>query len=531
MNTIPTSSKKTSKKTRIKAVNTGPQAAKLNRLQMYAAQKMQERRQWREHLGPFIKKTFTTVDPGADFMDAWYIDLIAEYLEAVYYDEIINLVINMPPRFLKSISVTIGFPAWGLGQNPSLQILAASYSEKLSMKHNVDTRLVVKSDWYQQTFPEVMLAGDQNEKAKFQTTKRGHRIATSVGGTATGEGGNILILDDPINPKKALSDTERATANDWVDQTWSTRKNNPKKSHEIIVMQRLHVNDTTGHVLGKDPDKWKHLVLPQEAEKRTIVIFPRSKKKIIRRAKDLLHPERMGVTEVDAIKKRLGTYGFAGQHQQRPTPLGGGRIKLEWLPRYKKKPRREEATRCLLSFDTAQKEKEINDPSVGGVFFEVSNQWMLVHLWKDNVQYPVLKEKVVQMVKEWNPDGVLIEDKSSGESLIQELKSLTVEDRVRLQINRNIPIIPIQPETSKILRLDAQTPSLEAGVLALPDSNEVSVPWLSYLEECLAHFPSPTSWDELDMISQFLKYIREDGSIPLALPFSATGKSSFAGRR
>lgn len=514
---MPTSSTRTSSKSR------RPRAikqAKLDRLQIYAAQKMLERRQWREHLSPFIKKVFETVDPGADYMHAWYIDLIAEYLEAVSNNEITNLCINVPPRFLKSISVTIAWPAWELGNNPSQQILAASYSEKLSMKHNVDCRLVVQSDWYRQTFPEVQLSGDQNEKAKFTTTKRGHRIATSVGGTATGEGGNLLILDDPINPKKALSDTERATANDWVDQTWSTRKNNPKKSHEVIVMQRLHVNDTTGHVLSKDKDKWEHLVIPQEAEKRTIITFPRSKKKIIRRKGDLLHPERMGDEEIKATKKRLGTYGFAGQHQQRPTPLGGGRIKLEWFPRYKKKPRREDATKVALSFDTAQKEKEINDPSVGGVFLEIENQWQLVHIWKDNVQYPVLKQRVKEMADVWKPHVVLIEDKSSGESLIQELKNET-----------SLPIIPIQPETSKILRLDSQTPSLEAGVLALPDSNELHYEWQTYLEECLAHFPSPTSWDELDMISQFLKYIREESHHAYTVaPWGVKGKSNFVGR-
>lgn len=512
---MPTSLTRTSNKSRRPRAT---KQAKLDRLQIYAAQKMLERRQWREHLAPFIRKTFETVDPGADYMHAWYIDLIAEYLEAVSSNEIQNLCINIPPRFLKSISVTIAWPAWELGRNPSQQILAASYSEKLSMKHNVDCRLVVQSDWYQQAFPEVRLSGDQNEKAKFTTTKRGHRIATSVGGTATGEGGNILILDDPINPKKALSDTERATANDWVDQTWSTRKNNPKRSHEVIVMQRLHVNDTTGHVLSKDRDKWEHLVIPQECEKKTIVVFPKSKRKITRKKGDLLHPERMGTEEITATKKRLGTYGFAGQHQQRPTPLGGGRIKLEWFPRYKVKPT--QPSKIIMSFDTAQKEKEINDPSAGGVFYEQDNQWHLVHVWKDTVQYPVLKQKVIDMAAHWKPHAILIEDKSSGESLIQELKKDT-----------SLPIIPIQPEASKILRLDSQTPSLEAGVLALPDSNELHYEWQTYLEECLAHFPSPTSWDELDMISQFLKYIREDGGAALTVvPFSVTGKSNFVGR-
>jgi len=505
--------------------------AKINSLQMSAAKKMLERQQQHDHLSHFIKRVFETVDPGATYMHAWYIDLIAEHLEAVWFDEIENLCINMPPRFLKSIATTIAFPAWGMGHNPSEQFIAASYSEKLSMKHSVDCRLVVQSDWYRQVFPEVQLASDQNEKAKFTTTKRGHRIATSVGGTATGEGGNILILDDPINPKKALSDTERATANDWVDQTWSTRKNNPKKSHEIIVMQRLHVNDTTGHVLDKDPDKWTHLVIPQESEKKTVVYFPRSKRKITRKKSDLLHPERMGRVEVDGIKKRLGSYGYAGQHQQRPTPKGGGRIQLEWFPRFVVKVDRNDPSveQVMMSFDTAQKEKEINDPSVGGVFFKIEGQWRLVHIWKDTVRYPDLKKKVIEMDKFWKPQGVLIEDKSSGESLIQELSDGVLDEKTG-KITK-VPVIAIQPEASKILRLDAQTPTLEAGVLALPDPNKLHYTWLSYLEECLGHFPAPNSWDELDMMSQFLKYIRDDDDAALTVvPFSATSKSHYVGR-
>ena len=293
-------------------------------------------------------------------------------------------------------------------------------------------------------------------------------------------------------------------------------------------MQRLHVNDTTGHVLGKDPDKWTHLVLPQESEKKTIVVFPRSKRKITRKKGDLLHPERMGKAEISGTKRRLGTYGFAGQHQQRPTPAGGGRIKLEWFPRYQTKPEESEAEQILMSFDTAQKEKEINDPSVGGVFYKIKGQWSLVHLWKDTVRYPELKQKVIEMNEFWHPHGVLIEDKSSGESLIQELSS-----GVLLPSGKTVtvPVIAIQPEAAKILRLDAQTPTIEAGVLALPDANKLHYSWLTYLEECLGHFPSPNSWDELDMISQFLKYIREDGGHAFnVVPFSATNTSNFVGR-
>jgi len=486
----------------------------------------------REHLSPFIKKVFSTVDPKSVYKHNWHIDLIAEYLEAVTLKQIPNLLINVPPRFLKSICTTVSWPAWLLGKDPSDQIIAASYANKLATKHSVDCRLVVESAWYKATFPNVHMARDQNEKTKFQTTERGYRIATSIDGTATGEGGDKLILDDPMNPKKAYSDVERASTNEWMDQTWSTRKNDPETSSEIVVMQRLHVDDSTGHIKAQIESEliaqamedyedlesrrdqhWEHLVIPQEAEKRTIVIFPISKKKKIRNKGDLLHPERFNKQTVARTKRRLGTYGYAGQHQQRPTPMGGGRVKTEWFPRYRKLPASYDEV--ILSFDTAQKDREINDPSVGQVYARNGVQWYLVHLWKQQVRYPALKRMAIAMANEWKPDAIVIEDKSSGSSLIQELQDDT-----------DWPVIAIEPESDKVTRFDTQTPSIEAGVIALPDPQYVPVGWLAYLEECLGHFPSPPSWDELDAMSQFLKHIRkrEEESVTV-VPWGETGAS------
>ena len=160
--------------------------------------------------------------------------------------EAINkLIINIPPRFLKSLAATIAFPAWVLGQDPSEQILAGSYSGSLSTQHSINCRLLIRSAWYKATFPQVEISEDQDTKTEFVTTKRGYRVATSVGGTATGKGGNILILDDPIDPEKAHSKIERESTNSWIDSVWSTRKNDPESSVEILIMQRVHANDPT----------------------------------------------------------------------------------------------------------------------------------------------------------------------------------------------------------------------------------------------------------------------------------------------
>ncbi len=459
-----------------------------------ASKALIERRQMRAHMAPFIKKVFSTVDPGAEYKHNWHIDLIAEYLESVWEGQIQNIIFNMPPRFMKSIAVTIALPAWGLGKKPSEQFMCASYSAAIALKHSVYCRTVLEAEWYQATFPETMLRKDQNEKSQFMTTEMGYRIATSVGGSATGDGGNFKILDDPMNPEEALSDKERESSNNWINQTWSTRGNDPKTCADIIVMQRLHVKDPTGEALARGG--YEHVIIPQEAEKKTIIIMPRSKRKVVREEGELLHEERFDQKEKEKAQLILGTYGYAGQHQQRPVPLGGGRIDLSWFLRYKQKP--VEFDEIVLSADTAQKEKDINDPTVILVLGRVGVRWYLIHIWKMRARYPVLKKACVSLCNRFKPDAFLIEDKSSGSSLIQDLEDET-----------SLPVIAIEPESDKVTRMDTQTPSIQAGLLVLPDPvYNTNATWLSYFEECIIHFPEPSSWDEIDALSQFIKWTK-----------------------
>ena len=168
----------------------------------------------RQDLASFTAKAFHTVDPTTAYLENWHVRLICEHLEACARGEITRLIVNVPPRHLKSICVSVAWPAWLLGHDPAARIMAASYARALSVKHAQDCRLVVTAPWYRRIFPGLCLATDQNEKHKFQTTARGHRIATSVGGAATGEGADVLIVDDPHNPRQALSETQREGALD-----------------------------------------------------------------------------------------------------------------------------------------------------------------------------------------------------------------------------------------------------------------------------------------------------------------------------
>ena len=284
----------------------------------------------RQDLASFTAKVFHTVNPTARYLDNWHVHLISEYLTACSRGDIDRLIINLPPRSLKSICVSVAWPAWLMGHQPSKRIMTASYSRELSVRHALDFRLVTTSPWYGRLFPGFAPAADQNEKHKMQTTSRGHRIATSVGGTATGEGADLLIVDDPHNPRQALSAVQREGALDWFDQTYSSRLDDKKKGVMVVVMQRLHERDLTGHLLAKGG--WEHLSMPAEAERRTVIDF--GAVKLTREPGTLLHNDREGPAEIARAKRELGAYAYAAQYQQRPAPLEGGIVDLAWFKRY-----------------------------------------------------------------------------------------------------------------------------------------------------------------------------------------------------
>lgn len=439
----------------------------------------------RQDFASFVAKVFHTVSPGVRYLDNWHIALIAERLDACARGEITRLVINIPPRHLKSICVSVAWPAWLLGHDPGTRIMAASYSRALAVKHALDCRLVLGAAWYRRIFPGVALAPDQNEKHKIQTTARGHRIATSVGGTATGEGADVLIVDDPHNPRQAMSETMRRRALDWFDQTFSTRLDDKRRGAIVVVMQRLHENDLTGHLLAKGG--WEHLCLPAVAERRTVVAVGRSR--ILRRPGDLLHPAREGPDEIARAKRELGAYGFAAQYQQRPAPADGGIVKRAWFRRYRTPPAR--PLRIVQSWDTAHKAAALNDPSVCGTWAETEDGFYLLDVMRARLAYPDLKRAAEGLAEKWRPDAILIEDKASGQSLVQDLRA-----------SGRLPVIAIRPESDKLTRMSTVSPVIEAGRVFLPER----APWLHDYEMEMMQFPNAAHDDQVDMTSQFLRW-------------------------
>lgn len=280
--------------------------------------------------GFFLFRALKTVAPGAVFAPNWHLEAMAAHLHACARGDITRLIINMPPRMLKSTLVSVAWPAWLLAQAPTTRILAASYAQSLATKHSVDCRAVMQSHWYRRAFPQTQLAADQNEKERFATTQRGQRIATSVGGAATGEGGDILIVDDPLSALQAAQPQARAAANRWFEHTFATRLDDKRRGAIVVVMQRLHAEDLSGHLLERGG--WVHLNLPAIAPERQVIRC--GDYAYVRGSGEALHAAREDVALLERTRRELGDANFSAQYQQHPIRQEGALVKREWFPRF-----------------------------------------------------------------------------------------------------------------------------------------------------------------------------------------------------
>lgn len=460
----------------------------------------------REDFRAFIPRAFTTVNPGIAFLPNWHLDLTGEYLMAAARGDITRLVVTMPPRSLKSVLVSVAWPAWLLARNPATRILAASYSAALSQKHAGDCRLIVQSTWYRALFPTTRIAPGQNEKHKFITTRRGFRLATSVGGTVTGEGGDVLIIDDPLSAWQAMSATDRANANAWFDQVFSTRLDNKQRGVMVLVMQRLHTDDLAAHLLRKGG--WEHLNLPAIAERVMQHDFGRMR--VMRFPGHILHAAREGEAELRQARRELGAAAFSAQYQQTPLSDAGAMIRPHWLRRYDTLP---DAELVVQSWDTGIKTGAQHDPSACVTLLVAGGAVYVVEVLVERLAYPELRRAIGMQAEIYHPHAILVEDKASGQQLMQERGQVSGV-RCQEEGGQNTdsllppdpwPLIPVVPRGSKETRLRDVLPMLEAGVLHLPRAAH----WLSVFEAELLGFPHTAHDDQLDALVQALLWLRE----------------------
>jgi hypothetical protein len=278
----------------------------------------------------FLAKTVATVSPGATYLPNWHLEAISAHLQDAAAGKLRRLIITMPPRMLKSVTVSVAWPAWILGHSPQARVMVASYAQSLSSKHSQDCRLVMQSPWYRQIFPATQLAFDQNEKEKFVTSARGHRIAVSVGGAATGEGGNILIVDDPLNPLQALQASARESCNAWFEHTFASRLDDKRRGSIVVVMQRLHAEDLAGYLSRKVG--WHVLSLPAIAPEDCEIRWGNFYK--FRYAGEALHPAREDAEMLAQLAREIGSANFAAQYMQMPAHSSHAMLKPEWFSRF-----------------------------------------------------------------------------------------------------------------------------------------------------------------------------------------------------
>jgi predicted phage terminase large subunit-like protein len=465
-----------------------------------ALQLAEEYWQAEQSLASFVRQSWDVLEPARPFLSNWHIDLICEYLELAAQGECKRLIINIPPRYMKSTIATICFPVWVWLKDPQKRFIASSYAASLSLKHSMDRRTLIESAWFQKGWRRrFSIRGDQNTKSDFQNNKRGAMLATSVGGSSTGRGGDILLVDDPHDPQQAASDKERVKAIDWFDKTFERRLDDKKKGAIIVVMQRLHEKDLTGHLLSRETgSEWSHLKLPAEAPSSTRIVFPRSGRVLDRQEGDVLWPERETQAQLDRAKITMqGDY--EAQLNQDPVTKKGGFFPRSWWPRYKELPAQFEQTIMLM--DCASEPGITNDYSAAGIVGITRNGIYWKHVERHKFGFPELLQWTKDLAAWWKPDALIIERKSAGTQLIQTLEADTL-----------LPIVSFEPgKDSKIIRASAAQPSVKAGNCHLPEQGDWVQDFITEHEK----FPNAEHDDQVDLTSMLIIWLRENsGRMP-----------------
>lgn len=434
----------------------------------------------------FTERGVREITQGGPFQHNWHLEAIAWVLMKVMSGEIKRLIINLPPRSLKSLMTSVLFPAFWLGHDPRKKIFGISYGGELAAKHARDTQLVMQSNWYRRTFPGTRIS--RIADASIYTSKSGFRRATSINATLTGLGGDCFIIDDPLKPIDAQSEPLRNSANEWISHTLISRLDDKAKGSIIIVMQRVHQYDPTGYLLENFPGNWTILNLPAIAfeDERIQTGLNRFYN---RRAGEALHPARESLEVLEGLRRELGSDHFQAQYQQSPVPPGGAMLKREWFQYWDVLPDLKYPAKIFQSWDTAVKNGAQNDYSVCTTWLRIDKKFYLMNLTRGRFEYPQLKAMAIRLAEKYKPNSILIEDASTGSPLAQELRQAGVYA---------VQLIPV--ERDKVARMYTQQDKFEKGLVFFPRQ----APYLRELEAELLSFPQSKHDDQVDSITQAL---------------------------
>jgi predicted phage terminase large subunit-like protein len=403
---------------------------------------------------------------------------IVSRLEAIERGELSRLIVCLPPRHGKSLITSTLFPAWYLGRNPDRHMIFASYGQELSDDFGRRVRNLLADPLHQAIFAACRLSEDSTAAHRFNTTRGGAYFAVGRGGPITGRGANLLIIDDPLKDyEEASSETVRRSLHDWFASVAYTRLT--PAGAIVLIQTRWHEDDLAGRLLReRTTEGWDVVSLPAIGEVD----------ESWRKQGEPLWPNRFPLDQLERIRGAIGGRAWVSLYQQRPTAATGAVFKRDWWQFYRP-PMTGPFNRVVQSWDTAFKKGSENDFSVCTTWGITDVGYYLLHVWRDRAEFPDLKRVLASLAEQWKPNAVLIEDRASGQSLIQELKT-----------SSTLPIVPVKVDSDKLARAQAVTPVLEAGKVFLPDSGH----WVSDFIDELAAFPSGLHDDLVDSMTQAL---------------------------
>lgn len=437
----------------------------------------------------FMQQAFSTIYPGKDFHDNWHVDAIVYHLEQCIRGEMPRLIINMPPRHLKSFIASVVLPAFILGLDPSAKIICISYSDDLARVLARDFRRIVDSAWYQKVFPQVRIL--KSTETEFVTDQGGFRYATSVGGTLTGRGGDFIIIDDPIKPDDTMSEKVRNSTNEWYKSTLLSRLDDKKHSVLILVMQRLHVNDLTGFVEGSGG--FKKLSLPAIAPKDEHV--PIGIDEFYHRLADTaLHEERESIDTLNKMRDEVGAFNFAAQYQQRPEMPEGSLIKRKWINVIEQAPQIDANGYLIVSIDAAASTSDTADFTAITLIYAKDTKHYVLHAERGRWDYETLKNKADAYVRKYGTRVTfIVENASAGTSLIYYLRS------------NGWRCFHDTPKEDKVVRVARQLPTIASGRLFIV-SRAGQNSWVEPLISELVNFPNGRFDDQVDSLVQAIRW-------------------------
>jgi predicted phage terminase large subunit-like protein len=440
----------------------------------------------RSDLLAFFEKAFASLNPAENYCTNWHVDAIAHKLNQCAQGKLRRLVILMPPRTLKSTMVSVAFTAFVLGREPAKKIICASYNQDLANKFSNDTRSLMNEPWYHKAFPKTIISPSKDTQSHFETTQHGMRFATSVGGALTGVGSDIIIIDDPIKASDSNSELARKAANDWFDQTVSTRLDDPSNGVIIVVMQRLHVDDLAGHVL--EQNGWEVLKIPAIADE-VLEHEVEPNRRIIRKPGDLLDPRRLGKKTLDGLSSTMGTSAFSAQYQQAPIPPAGNLFDWGWFQIYQTHP---EFSELFMSVDVAATHAGGNYSAIT-IWGHRDCKYYFVAAHRFRFELPIVRKKIIEFDGQYRPDVIIVDGIGIGRGLVQELRAGSMSH--------------VFSTRSKGKESDAHevAPLIEGGRIFVP----VSCFGLEDFRNEVIAFPNGKHDDQVDSMVQFLKNRRD----------------------